>query len=109
MIDEIIKEYLQEHPFVMPNPLPGSIQLDGENYKYHFKYDSIEHFEKRKPDLTTNYGWERMKLNIQEGDEIWMLANNGAIVVRIFRDGKKIRDSNGHLDCNTFMVVGGWV
>lgn len=106
-INEIIKEYLQENPFVMPDPPPGGIRLNGKNYKYHFKYDNAEHFEKRRPDLANDYSWKRMKPNIKENDELRMLGDNDGVIVTIIRDGKIPRDpAHGHLDCNTFMCVG---
>jgi len=100
MLDAIIKDYFRETPIVEEKVPEGGIRLGRKVYCRHFKYDSIDHFESRKPDLVDDVCWKRIKSNFQQGDEVWMLRTYDSTTINIVRNGVPLYEHG------TFMCIG---
>lgn len=82
--DKITREWLIANPYD-PDDLPVGWERKFGLRGMFMKYDSIEHAERKNmykgvPFGGANYMWELMKSNLQEGDELWIVGNDGEVV-----------------------------
>jgi hypothetical protein len=111
----ITKEWLKNNPYNGELPKGWEVRF-GIRGKF-MKYDSIEHAERKnmifhrelKKEIPFGYvshQWEALKSNYKDGDELWIVGNDGMIVYLI-RDSQIAYDYYGKYKSpkNGFYVI----
>jgi len=95
---EITKKWLTDNPY-NPYDLPEGWEIKfGMRGKF-MKYDSVEHAERKNtyngmPFGGANHAWEELKSNLQDGDEIWLVGNDG-LAIYLIRNNSVVNESCG--------------